>query len=286
MKEATTFGVGEKPGRLGRVVLYLILLGGAFISAFPFYWMFVIATRARDAVYHIPPVVIPGNQLFVNFSHALERIIFFRALFNSLVVSSLTTLSALFFCSLAGYAFAKFEFPGKKFLFVLVIGTLLVPQQLSVLPNYILMSKLGWIDSYKAIIVPGMVTAFGIFWMRQYIQTGVHSELLEAGRIDGSSFFRIYWHIVLPIIVPALATLGIFTFMNVWNDFFWPLVVLKNNENFTIQIALQQLFSRNDGIDYGLIMSATFFATLPLLVIFALFSRWFISGLTSGAIKS
>ncbi|WP_248926258.1 carbohydrate ABC transporter permease [Paenibacillus hamazuiensis] len=278
--------VGEKHGFLARTLIYVVLIAGAALSAYPFYWMLVIATRTRDAVYEMPPAILPGPELIANMSHALERIIFFRALWNSAVVSASTTASVLFFCSLAGYAFAKFDFPGKKWLFLLVLGTLLVPQQLSVLPNYILMSKLSWIDSYKAIIVPGMVSAFGIFWMRQYIGASIHQELIEASRIDGCGYFYTFVRIVLPIIVPALATLGIFTFLNTWNDFFWPLVVLKNNENFTIQIALQQLFSRNDSIDYGMIMAATFFATLPLLVVFALFSRWFISGLTSGAVKS
>lgn len=278
--------VGERQGAISRWLTYIVLIAGAAASAYPFYWMLVIATRTRDAVYSIPPAIVPGAELITNFMNAMERIIFFRALWNSFVVSSLTTLFVLFFCSLAGFAFAKFEFPGKKVLFAIVLGTLLVPQQLSVLPNYILMSKLSWIDSYKAIIVPGMVSAFGIFWMRQYIQASIHSELIEASRIDGSSYFQTYYRIVMPVILPAMATLGIFTFLNTWNDFFWPLVVLKNSDNFTIQIALQGLFARNDSIDYGMIMSATFFATMPLLIVFALFSRWFISGLTSGAVKS
>ncbi|MNV38670.1 L-arabinose transport system permease protein AraQ [compost metagenome] len=148
------------------------------------------------------------------------------------------------------------------------------------------MAKLHWIDSFKALIVPAMVNAFGIFWMRQYISTAVHTELIEAGRIDGGGHFRIFWNIAIPVITPAMATLGILNFMTVWNDFFWPLVVLKNQEHFTIQIALQQLFSNRDGLDYGMIMSATFTATLPLLIVFLLFSRWVIAGLTSGAIKS
>jgi cellobiose transport system permease protein len=278
--------VGEKHNYFSRTLVYVVLLLGAIASAYPFYWMLVIGTRTKEAAYQLPPAILPGPELIANFSHALERIIFFRALWNSFVVSGLTTVSVLFFCSLAGFAFAKFEFPGKKWLFLMVLGTLLVPQQLSVLPNYILMSKLSWIDSYKAIIVPGMVSAFGIFWMRQYITAAIHQELLEASRIDGCSYFHTFWRIVLPVILPALAMLGIFSFLNTWNDFFWPLVVLKNSDNFTIQIALQQLFSRNDAIDFGMIMSAIFFATLPLLIVFALFSRWFISGLTSGAVKS
>lgn len=272
--------------RLSSLFTYLMLFIGAIISIFPFYWILVIATRTRDAVYHIPPLLTLGDQLWNNMQNVLNRILFFRSLWNSFFVSSVTTLSVVLLCSLAGFAFAKYEFRGKNILFLIILGTLLVPTQLNVLPNYVIMSKLSWIDSYRAIIVPGMVTAFGIFWMRQYIEASVHNDLLDAGRIDGCSHFRIYWNIVLPIIPPAIATLGILTFMNVWNDFFWPLVVLKNRENFTIQLAMQQLFSINEGIDYGTIMAAIFFATLPLLIVFILFNRWFISGLTSGAVKN
>jgi len=269
-----------------RVFTYVVIAIGAIVSIFPFYWILVIASRTRDAVYHIPPLVTLGDQLWVNFNNVLDRITFFRSLWNSFFVSAVSSVSVVFLCALAGFAFAKYNFKGKKILFLVILGTLLVPTQLNILPNYVLMSKLSWIDSYKAIIVPGMVTAFGIFWMRQYIEAAVHNELLEAGRIDGCSHFRIFWNIVLPIIPPAMATLGILNFLNVWNDFFWPLVVLKNQENFTIQIALQQLWRINNSVDYGTIMAAIFFTTLPLIIVFVLFSRWFISGLTSGAVKS
>lgn len=283
---ASTVSVGENRGIIGKIVFYIILIAGAILSLFPFYWMFVIATNSREAAFQFPPKLTFGNMLNENFSHALSKIRFFEGLQNSFFVSSITTISVLFFCTLAGFAFAKYQFKGKSFLFVLVLGTLLVPQQLSVLPNYLIMAKLSWINSFKAIIVPGMVNAFGIFWMRQYISSAVHDELIEAARIDGCGHFRIFRTVVLPIVTPALATLGIFTFLNVWNDFFWPLVVLKSADKFTIQLVLSQLLSVRDGLNYGMILSATFFATLPLLIVFLLFSRWFISGITSGAIKS
>ncbi|OZB90367.1 carbohydrate ABC transporter permease [Paenibacillus sp. XY044] len=273
-------------GIIGKTLFYILLVIGALVSIFPFYWMFVIATNDRGAVFHIPPMLSIGGEFLNNFQRVLERTDFFRALLNSLFVSSMVTVSVVFFCTLAGYAFAKYDFPLKNALFYFVIATLFVPTQLSVLPTYIIMAKLHWIDTYKALIVPAMVNAFGIFWMRQYISTAVHSELIESGRIDGGGHFRIFWSIAIPVITPAMATLGILNFMNVWNDFFWPLVVLKNSEHFTIQIALQQLFSNRDGLDYGMVMSATFTATLPLLIVFLLFSRWVIAGLTSGAIKS
>lgn len=268
-----------------KLFLNLFLVLGSIVSLFPFYWMAVIATNDRSAAFQLPPKLLFSNLFVENFENVLERILFFRSMYNSFLLASSVTLSVLFFCTLAGFAFAKYSFKGKTFLFFFVIATLFVPQQLSVLPNYLIMAKFEWIDSYKAIIVPAMVNAFGIFWMRQYIASAVNNELLEAGRIDGCSHFRIFWNIVVPIIKPALATLGIFTFLNIWNDFFWPLVVLKNQTNFTIQITLQQLNSIRDGVDYGMIMSATFIATLPLVIVFLLFSRWFISGLTSGAVK-
>ncbi|MFC4101365.1 carbohydrate ABC transporter permease [Paenibacillus xanthanilyticus] len=276
----------DKPGFAASLFYHLVLVVGALFSVFPFYWMFVIATHDKSGAFHVPPLLTPSDQFVANFKRALEQSDFFHALGNSAIVSVSVTASVLFFCTLAGYAFAKYQFRFKTPLFFFVIGTLFVPQQLGVLPTYVIMAKLQWIDTYKALIVPAMVNAFGIFWMRQYITAAVHTELIEAGRIDGCGHFRIFWNIAVPVITPAMATLGIFTFLNTWNDFFWPLVVLKNSEHFTIQIALQQLFTVRDGLDYGMIMSATFMATLPLLIVFLLFSRWFITGLTSGAVKS
>lgn len=277
---------GDQPGVITKVLYYVFLITGAIISVFPFYWMFVIGSNGRGAATRIPPVVTIGDQFVENFQRALSKTEFWTAILNSVMISSAVTLSVLLFCSLAGYAFAKYEFKFKRTLFIFVLGTLFVPTQLSVLPTYVIMAKLGWIDTYYAVIVPAMVNAFGIFWMRQYISSAVNSELLEAGRIDGAGHLRIFSKIVVPIITPAYATLGIFTFMNTWNDFFWPFVVLKDRSHYTIQIALQQLFHTRDGLDYGMILSATFMATLPLLIVFLLFSRWFIAGLTSGAVKS
>ncbi len=187
-------------GIFGKTAFYVLLIAGALISIFPFYWMFVIATNDRGAVFHIPPLLTIGGEFFNNFQRVLERTDFFQALLNSLFVSSMVTVSVVFFCTLAGYAFAKYEFPFKNALFYFVIATLFVPSQLSVLPTYIIMAKLQWIDTYRALIVPAMVNAFGIFWMRQYAATAVHSELIESGRIDGGGHFRIFWNIAVPVI--------------------------------------------------------------------------------------
>jgi cellobiose transport system permease protein len=192
----------------------------------------------------------------------------------------------LYFCSLAGFAFAKFQFPGKNCLFFLLLATLAVPPQLNLIPSYTIIVKLGLLDTLAALIVPGVVNAFGIFWMRQYISSAVHDELLEAARIDGCRNFRMYWNIVVPIILPAFATLGIVTFLNVYNDFVWPLVVLKTDTNFTVQITLNQLFSNPQNREYSKILAATWVATLPLILAFLFFRRYFIEGLTSGSVKS
>jgi cellobiose transport system permease protein len=270
---------------LSKVMVYLILFAGTFLSLFPFYWMFVIATNPNHVVNRLPPAMLPGDHLVINFMNVLSNINFFGALWNSVVVSTAVTLSVLFLCSLAGYAFAKLRFPGRNVLFVFILVTMMIPTQLGLIPSYIIISKLGWISDLRAIIVPGMVNAFGIFWMRQYIKEAIPDELMEAAKIDGCSHFRIYWNIVVPLILPAFATLGIITFMTVWNDFLWPLVVLKDESTHTIQVAIRSL---NDTYvrDYGMIMSGTFWATVPLVVIFLIFNKFFIDSLTKGAVKS
>lgn len=269
---------------LGKVSVYLFLLTTTALSVFPFYWMFVIGSNTTASINKFPPAAAPGNRFFENLGKVFERVDFLNALINSFIVSALVTASVLFFCSLAGFAFAKLNFKGKGFLFLFLIGTLMVPAQLGLIPSYMIISKLGWISSLKAIIVPGMVNAFGVFWMRQYISATIPNELLEAGRIDGCSNFRLYWNITVPAIRPGFATLGIITFMGTWNDFLWPLVVLKDRSVHTIQIALRNL-NNTYYQDYAMILAGTFLATVPILLIFLAFGKQFISGLTEGAVK-
>ncbi|WP_230497413.1 carbohydrate ABC transporter permease [Pseudoneobacillus rhizosphaerae] len=261
-----------------------MLFSGALLSLFPFYWMFVIATNPNHVVNRVPPAMLPGEHLVINFKNVLETIPFFGALYNSFLVSTTVTVSVLFLSSLAGYAFAKLRFKGKNVLFVFILVTMMIPSQLGLIPSYVIITKLGWISDLRALIVPGMVSAFGIFWMRQYIKEAIPDELVEAAKIDGCSQLRIYWTIVVPLILPAFATLGIITYMGVWNDFMWPLVVLKDESVHTIQVAVRLL---NDAYvrDYGMIMSGTFWATVPLVVIFLVFNKFFIESLTKGAVK-
>ncbi|MGJ7036072.1 cellobiose transport system permease protein [Anoxybacillus eryuanensis] len=274
----------RKKGFVNKVTIHVLLIIGALLSVFPLYWMFVMATQPNHVINKLPPAVVPGDKLVENFQNVLENVDFFGAMWNSFVVASLTTLGVLFFSSLAGFAFAKLQFKGREKLFTVILITMMIPPQLGLIPQYFIITKLGWLNDLKAIIVPGLMNAFGIFWMRQYIKDAIPDELIEAAKIDGCSIFRVYWNIVVPSILPAFATLGILTFMFVWNDFLWPLTVLRDESSYTIQIAIRAL---QDAYvkDYGMILSGTFWATLPLVVVFLMFNKLFISSLTQGSVK-
>ncbi|WLR57359.1 carbohydrate ABC transporter permease [Mesobacillus subterraneus] len=269
---------------ISKAFLYMILVIATLLSIFPFYWMFVMATNTNEVINRIPPAILPGKELVANFTKVLNTIDFFGAIWNTFIVASITTIGVLILSSLAGFAFAKLNFRGKNALFVMILVTMVIPPQLGLIPQYIIISKLNWLSDFKAIIVPGLIDAFGIFWMRQYISSNVPDELIEAAKIDGCSIFRVYWNITVPIIIPAFATLAIIKFMYVWNDFLWPLVVLRDEESQTIQVALRGLID-NYVRDNGMILSGTFWATVPLVIIFLLFNRLFISSLTEGAVK-
>jgi cellobiose transport system permease protein len=266
---------------------YLLLTAVLLISAFPVYWMFVIATSTEDAVSQIPPSVIPGTQLLTNLREVftLQDVYFTASLINSFIVSSVVTASVLFFCSLAGFAFAKLRFRGRNALMVVVILTLTVPNQLGVVALYILMGKLGWNGTLLAVIAPGLVTAFGVFYMRQFIMHSVPDELVESARMDGALTLRVYWSIVLPAIRPALAVLGLLTFVATWNDFQWPLITLNGTEFPTSMVALSDLASGNYVI-YRRVLAGAFVATVPLIALLLLGGRQIVRGIMEGAVKS
>ncbi|MFB4212309.1 carbohydrate ABC transporter permease [Shouchella sp. JSM 1781072] len=276
---------GKRTFSFKKLFVYLFLIAGSLASLFPFYYMFVMATRVNREINQVPPPFTPGADLVSNFQKVLNNIDFFGAMWNSFFVATTVTLGTLLLCSLAGYTFAKLEFKGKTILFTAILVTMMVPPQLGLIPQYYIITTLGWLNDFRAIIVPGLINAFGIFWMRQYIKEAVPFEIIEAARIDGCSHFRTYWNIVVPTVLPAFATLGIIVFMTVWNDFLWPLVVLRDPSMHTLQVALRSL---NDArqLDYGMLMSGTFWATVPLLIVFLLFNRLFIQSLSEGAVKS
>lgn len=261
-----------------------LLIIGALISALPFYWMFVLSTHRSAAIFEFPPPLIPGGRLVENLQTVTSTINVWAAMANTLVVALTVTVVVLLLDSLAAFAFAKFSFAGKNVLFVIILGTFLLPAQLSTIPQFVLMTKIGWVGDLKAVIVPALANAFGIFWMRQYFTASVHNELLEAATLDGCGFLRQYLHVALPAGRPALAFLGIFTFIGSWNDFMWPLIVLNNPDKLTLQVVLSQLQTAH-GTDYGMLMTSALIAVVPLIIVFAIGSRHFIAGITDGAVK-
>ncbi|MDT4992672.1 MAG: cellobiose transport system permease protein [Actinoplanes sp.] len=263
--------------------LGIVLLG----SAFPIYWMFVIASSTEEAVSQIPPSVWPGSQLLINLREvfSMQDVYFTASLINSFIVSSVVTVSVLFFCSLAGFAFAKLRFKGRNALMIVVILTLTVPNQLGVVALYILMGKLGWNGTLLAVIAPGLVTAFGVFYMRQFVSQAVPDELIEAARMDGALTLRVYWNVVLPAIRPALAVLGLLTFVATWNDFQWPLITLNGTEFPTSMVALSDLASGNYVI-FRRVLAGAFVATAPLLLLLLAGGRQIVRGIMEGAVKS
>ncbi|MGN6218430.1 MAG: carbohydrate ABC transporter permease [Microbacterium sp.] len=273
-------------GRVGKVgwPVYVFLILAVIISVFPLYYMFVIASVGASAVTSLPPRLYPGLNFFDIAAKVFDTVPFLQSLLNSVIVSlSIAVISAIL-CALAGFAFAKLTFPGRNVLFVIVLLTMTVPSQLSVIPQYLIISWLDWVDSLQAIIVPGLASAFGIFWMRQHMATTLNDELMQAARIDGANSWQIFWRIGFPVVRPAVFVLGLINFTAVWNDFMWPFIVLKSPELFTVQIALKQL-QANRTIDLALTMGGSFMATLPLLIVFFFVGRRMVAGIMDGAFK-
>lgn len=274
----------KKKFALGKTLMYLFLITAATVSIFPFYWMFVMATRPSAAYNSIPPTMTPGNLLVENFQAVLDKIPFFGAMWNTLVLCVVVTLVVLFISSLAGFAFAKFKFPGKNFLFVAILLTMIIPPQLGLIPQYFLVAKFGLLDTLFGAMIIFFLNPLGIFLMRQYISNSVSDELIEAAKLDGCSNFRIFRSIVLPIILPAFATLGIIVFTATWGEFLWQFTVLRDPSTYTIQVALSSLNTTNN-VDFGMMLSGVFWATIPLVIVFLMFNKLFISSITEGSIK-
>ncbi|TDC43351.1 carbohydrate ABC transporter permease [Micromonospora sp. KC213] len=266
---------------------YLLLAVTMLFAVFPLYWMFVIATSNDEALAKLPPAVVPGDRFMTNVEEvfSLQDVFFAASMVNSVIVSVVVTASVLFFCSLAGFAFAKLRFAGRNALMLFVVLTLTVPNQLGIVALYIVMGKLGWNGTLLAVIAPGLVTAFGVFYMRQFIVNSVPDELVESARVDGASTMRVYWNIVLPAIRPALAVLGLLTFVATWNDFQWPLITLSGSDYPTSMVAISDLASGNYVI-YRRVLAGAFIATVPLLIMLFIGGRQIVRGIMEGAVKS
>jgi len=284
-----TAAPGRRPrhrGRLGRVRWwsYLILSSAALASLFPLYWMFVVASTDSATATRMPPEIAPGDNFFRLAALVFDTVPFLQSILNSLLVATTIGVGQALLCSLAGFSFAKLRFRGRNLLFLIVVLTMTVPTQLAVIPQYMIVSWLGWVDTLQAVIVPGLASAFGIFWMRQHIAATISDELMHAARIDGASTWQIFWQITFPIVRPAAFVLGLFGFVTAWNDFLWPFIVLKSPERFTAQIAIKAL-QNSYTVDLGLAMSGSFLATVPLLALFVLVGRRMVAGILDGAFK-
>lgn len=262
---------------------YVLLVLTTLVFVAPFYYMVVAASRPMAEMNRTPPPLLPGPDLWSNIVKALESQDIGKALVNSVIVSGIITVSTVLFCTLAGFAFAKLRFRGRDQLFALALGTMMIPPSLGVVPLYALMASLGLAGELSSVILPSLVAAFGVFFMRQYLVRALPGELLEAARMDGATSLRTFWSIVLPIARPGMAVLAMLTYMTAWNDFFWPVITLDSS-NPTVQVALNNLGSGYVP-DTSVIMAGTLVGTLPVIVVFLLLGRQIVGGIIAGAVK-
>lgn len=274
--------VGDRR-RAGGIV-HALLVGIAAVSVFPLYWSFVVASQDGSAVAERTPPLAPGGNLVANLGRVFDTVDFWLAMENSLIIAATVTVSNVLLSTMAGFAFARLRFPGRDTLFLLAIGSVMIPAQVGVVPLYILVGELGWQGTLAAVIVPGLVSAFSVFWMRQACEESVPGELVDAARMDGCSLLRTYWHVALPALRSHAVVLGMLTFTAAWNDFFWPLIVLDPNDTPTVQVAVSQLAS-GYFTDYSLMLAGVTLGTLPVVVLFVLLARWIVNGITTGAIN-
>lgn len=264
---------------------YTFLIGVLLASIFPLYWSFLIGSGDASTITQRSISPIPGGNFFANAASVLNdpTVNFWKAIGNSIIVSTVVAASVVWFSTLAGFAFAKLRFRGKNGLLVFVIATMAVPTQLGVVPLFIAMSQLQLAGTLGAVILPAIVSAFGVFWMTQYLSQALPYELIEAARVDGASMIRTFWSVALPAARPAAAMLGLFIFIATWTNFFWPFIVLDRQDP-TLPVALSLLQS-NYFVDYSIVMAGVLLSTIPLLILFAVAGRHLVSGIMQGAVK-
>ncbi|WP_255950019.1 carbohydrate ABC transporter permease [Streptomyces odontomachi] len=264
-------------------VTYTVLTVFTVVSLLPLFWTVIASSRTDHRLAETPPPLWFGGNLFKNLQTAWEQGGLGKAMLNSVIVAGSITIGTVLFSTIAGFAFAKLKFRFSSTLLLITIGTMMVPPQLGVVPLYLWMADLHWSNQLQAVILPTFVSAFGVFFMRQYLVQALPTELIEAARMDGASSLRIIWHVVFPAARPAMAVLGLLTFVMAWNDFLWPIIAL-NQANPTVQVALNQLGTGYIP-DQAVIMAGALLGTLPLLVAFILFGKQIVGGIMQGAVK-
>jgi multiple sugar transport system permease protein len=270
---------------ISRVGVYTLLTLGLVITLIPFIWILLTSLKPSSEIVRVPPTFLPERWTLDSYRTIFNdpRVPLARFYFNSLFVSASRVALTLFTSSLAGFIFAKYKFWGKSVIFAFILAQLMIPFQVVMIPAYLILVKLHLVDSLWGLIIPAMVDAFGIFLMRQFIES-IPNELMDAARIDGASEFTIYWRIILPQMGAGLATLGIFTFMGTWNDYLWPLVVITTHEKRTLPLLLTWYNSMH-GTRYDLTMAASILVLLPILVVYMLFQRWIVRGVALTGFK-
>jgi multiple sugar transport system permease protein len=270
--------------RIGRVVMWIVLLITAIIALFPLYWLFVSSLTPTTQTIKTPPDFIPIHASIENFQKLFRQAKDYPRWFgNSLLITLSITCFHVFVDTLAGYGFAKKEFPGKRILFAILLSTLMIPPQVTLVPLYIVTRNLNLLNNPLAVILQGTANVLGVFLMRQYIQT-LPTELEDAARVDGCTEFGVFWRVILPLSRPAMGALAIFTFVRHWNDYIWPLITLTKSRNYTLPVGVASLQSEFQ-IDYGIIFAGAALAALPIIIFFLLFQRYFLEGVRMGAVK-
>jgi multiple sugar transport system permease protein len=272
--------------RFFKTIVHILLIFGAFTMLFPFFWMVSTSFKTQSEINDNPTALFPKEYNFRNYVQAWKAgssAGFGRYFLNTIFVAVVTTFGQLILSSLAAYAFAFFDFPHKERIFLLLLGTMMIPQQALLVPDYIILHKLGWLDTYLALIIPWICSAFSVFLMRQFFR-GIPKELFEASRIDGSSTLGFYLRILIPLSIPVMLTAGMFTFLGSWNSFIWPLIVTSADELRVIQVGLAN-FAQAEGTQWGLLMAASTFCTLPLIIGYFFVQKKFIQGIATSGMK-
>jgi multiple sugar transport system permease protein len=269
--------------RLGNATLYLVLLLGALTMVTPLLWMLVTSLKPLEDVFKWPPLAFQSRPVWSNYRDIWEVVPFSRYLANTFLVSVARTAGVLVTSSLAGYAFARLRFPGRDALFLAYLGTIMVPGQVTMIPSFIVMRELGWLDTYLALIIPWLFSPFATFLMRQYFLTLPHS-LEDAAAIDGAGLFTAFRRIALPLSMPALATVAVFTFLTSWNDFLWPLIVTNSRDVRVVSVGLTE-FQDLYYTDWPLLMAASLVAVVPVLVLYVFAQRYFVAGIATTGIR-
>lgn len=269
--------------KFSKILIYGLLLIGVIISIGPFYWMIVGSTLPTGQIFSLPPKLSPGDFLAKNFASLKDSLGIARIFWNSIFIAIVYTVLSTLIAAMAGYAFAKFRFKGKNLIFFIILCSLMIPYQVTLIPLFEMMVTFDWLNTYQAIILPTLASPFAIYLMRQNMLS-VPDSIIEASRVDGAGEIKIFFTIVLPVVRPALAAVSIFLFMSQWNSLIWPLITLNSKDMFTLPVALSSLIGLAR-IDYGQLMLGTALSTLPIMVFFLLMQKHFISGILGGSVK-